>query len=119
MTKEEMQYKIDNEITVDCYDEYEVNLGWFTFFQDELSFPFEAEILAKTRRGTKQLIKVDVLRMADNNDFESQGIHFEVSPQKSDMVIETHISKLRNINAAENQTTREAFEIWEYWQARY
>jgi len=114
MTKEEMQYKIEDEIIVDCYDEYEVNLGWFTFFGDELGFPFEAEVLIKNRKGTKKLEKVDVLRIADNN-FESEGVHFGVSVKKSDMVFEVHISKLKNIAAGEDEATQEAFEIWQYW----
>ncbi len=119
MTKEEMQYKIDNEITVDCYDEYEVNLGWFTFFGDELSFPFEAEILTKIRRGTKQLVKVDVLRLVDNVDYDRLGIHFEVSPKNSDIVSEIHISKFKSIDTDEDEIIKEAFEIWQYWQANH
>jgi len=114
MTKQEMRDKIEDEIIVDCYDDYEVNLGWFTFFGDELSFPFKAEMLAKTRKGTKQLIKIDVLRIADNN-FESEGIHFEISPQNSDMVLEVSISKLKNIED-EDEAIQEAFELWRYWK---
>ncbi|MFK7984062.1 MAG: calcium-binding protein [Saprospiraceae bacterium] len=115
MTKKEMQDKIEDEIIVDCYDEYEVNLGWFTFFGDELGFPFEAEVLIKNRKGTKKLEKVDVLRIADN-DFESEGICFEISIKKSDMVFEVPISKLKNIEAGEDEATQEAFEIWKFWK---
>lgn len=95
MTKKEMQYRIDYEITVDCYDEREVNLGWFTFLEDELSFPFEAEVVMKTRKGIKQLVKVDVLGIVEDNDFEQLGVHFEISPKGSNMVSEVHISRLK------------------------
>jgi len=70
--------------------------------------------IAKTRKGIKQLIKIDVLRIADNN-FESEGIYFEVSPQKSDMVLEVPISKLKNIED-EEEAIQEAFELWQFWK---
>jgi Calcium binding len=34
--------RIDYEIVVDAYNEYEVAIGWLTYLQDHLKFPLEA-----------------------------------------------------------------------------
>jgi len=41
-TKEEIQERIDNEVIVDCYDDIEIRLGWFTHMENWLQFPFSA-----------------------------------------------------------------------------
>lgn len=42
LTAKEMRYKIDYEIIVDCYDEYEVSMGWYYYLlygrKPEISF---------------------------------------------------------------------------------
>jgi hypothetical protein len=40
LTKEEMKQTIENEIIVDCYDEYEVSMGWYYYMEETLKFPF-------------------------------------------------------------------------------
>ncbi len=50
LTKEEIKYKIDYEIIVDCYDEYEVSMGWYYFMEEKLEFPFTA--MPRLRRKT-------------------------------------------------------------------
>ena len=47
MTDKEIREKIDSEIIVDCYEDHEIDMGWYYFFQGELEFPFEAEIEIK------------------------------------------------------------------------
>jgi Calcium binding len=34
--------RIDDEIVVDCYDEYGVALGWFRYLEEHLPLPFQA-----------------------------------------------------------------------------
>ena len=114
MTKEEMQYKIYYEIIVDCYEDHEVNMGWFYFFQDEVNYPFEAEIAVKNRAGKKKLVKVEVLDVSNEEGFDNGGIAFEVNLQEENITIDVDIAKLKNIKG--NDTTQEAFEIWQYWK---
>ena len=117
MTKEEMRHKIDNEIIVDCYDDYEVNMGWYYFFEDTLEFPFEAETVVKYRNGKKQLTKIDVLGVAtEEGDFaELSEISFEVSPKDSDLVMEIGVSKLKKIKGSKEN--KEVFELWDFWKS--
>lgn len=113
MTKAEMQHKISYQIIVDCYEDHEVNMGWFYFFQDEVNYPFEAEITVKNRLGEKRLVKVAVLGVSDEADFDIQDITFEVNLQEEDIIIDVDIAKLKNIKG--DKSAKEAFEIWEYW----
>jgi Calcium binding len=36
------EYRIDYEIVVDTYNEYKAAIGWLTYLQEHLNFPFEA-----------------------------------------------------------------------------
>ncbi|MEL7120102.1 MAG: calcium-binding protein, partial [Bacteroidota bacterium] len=117
MTSEEIRHKIDYEIIVDCYDDYEVNMGWYYFFEEALEFPFEAEINLKTRNGKTNLTKVDVLGIAteEGNFDEINEISLEVSPKGSETTLDVVLSKLKNLKA--NQSVIEAFEIWNFWKS--
>lgn len=111
-----MRQKIDDEIIVDCYDDYEVNMGWYYFFERELDFPFEAEVTLKNRKGEKQATAVDVLDMATTDeDFNGTSDFFvEVSPKESDLVFETSLSKLKRIKGS--REVKEAFKLWNFWK---
>ena len=50
LIKEEIQHKIDYEIVVDCYDDYEVAVGWITTMNDDIEFPFTATAELKKKR---------------------------------------------------------------------
>lgn len=111
-----MRQKIDDEIIVDCYDQYEVNMSWYYFFERELDFPFEAEITLKNRKGEKKVTTVDVLGMAtEDGDFNGSSDYLlEVSPKGSELVFETSLSKLKHIKGS--QEVKEAFELWNFWK---
>ena len=40
LTKEVIQRKIDFEIVMDCYDDYEIAVSWITTMNDDIEFPF-------------------------------------------------------------------------------
>lgn len=117
MTPKEIRNKIDYEIIVDCYEDHEVNMGWYYFFENTLEFPFEAEVATKLRNGNTAIMTVDVLGLATNEgDFDSrQEIAFQISPKKSEMIWDVGISKLKSIKA--NIAVRDAFEIWNFWES--
>lgn len=116
MTAEEIRYEIDYEIIVDCYDDYEVNMGWYYFFEEALEFPFEAEINIKTRSGKTNLTKVDVLGIAtEDGDFNDiREISLEVSLKGSEIILDVGISKLKNLKGS--RAVKEVFEIWDFWK---
>ena len=41
------EHRIEMEIVVDCYNEYERATGWYCYLQDQLQFPFTAMCIAK------------------------------------------------------------------------
>lgn len=51
LTKKEIEYKIDYEIIVDCYDEFEQSAGWYCYMTDTLQFPFTATGIFKMKDG--------------------------------------------------------------------
>lgn len=115
MTKEEMRHKIDYEIVVDAYDEHEVNMSWYYYFEETMEFPFVAETVIKFRNGKKRLAKVDVLGLVKDSHFEeSPDILFEVSPQDVDLVLEVRVSGLSNVKGP--QEVKEAFLLWHFWK---
>ena len=44
------QKKLDgliDEATIDCYDDYESRMGFYTMLEDNLSFPFKAKVVGE------------------------------------------------------------------------
>ena len=116
MTPKQIRHKIDYEIIVDCYDEEEIKTGWFYFFNDEIEYPFEAEMEIKDRKGNKKMTAIDVIGVESNDGgFGGSEIRFEVRPKGSEIIMEANISKLKNIKG--NKTAKEAFEIWRFWKS--
>ena len=56
--------RITYEVLVDCYDEYEMQLGWYYYLEQKLESPFRA--IWNAGKNSQQT--VDVLRMADEYD---------------------------------------------------
>lgn len=116
MNAKEIRSKIENEIIMDCYDDQEISMGWYYFFQDELEFPFEVEISLKTRNGGKKLIEIDILKMVEEErNYEISGLLFEVSPKEAELIMEIGADKLKNTKGS--RSTKEAFEIWFFWNS--
>ena len=111
MTEKEMQNLIDNEITVDCYDDDEANMGWYYFMSESLEFPFMAKVIIKKTDGKKEESTVEVVSNATNSDrFNGGGFYVNVAYQGILMKIE--VRDLKPINASEN--TLKALTVWQY-----
>ena len=54
LTNEEIQRRIDHEIMVDCYGDYEVAMAWQMYFEETLEFPFTATARLKKRGGFEE-----------------------------------------------------------------
>ena len=111
LTKDEIEHIIAYEIEVDCYDEYEANMGWAIYMEENIFYPFEAEYLVRKRSGEQFWKKVTVI---DNETDESSfdGSHFYVEIELDDMIISESIDKLKNIKADEE--TMKTLQIWKY-----
>jgi len=116
LTDDEMQYKIDYEIIVDAYDEYEQSMGWFYFFEETLEFPFTATAQLKRRDGTTESKRVKLTGLVSKEeDFRDNDFNLEM--EQGQYVRPIAYSALSDIRASDE--TLEAFEIWDFaWRGR-
>lgn len=106
-----MQDKIDYEIILDAYDEYEQRLGWSIFFEETLEFPFTATAQLKKRDGTVESKQVKITGLSSKEeDFMDNDFNMEM--EQGEYLRPVAYSALSNIQAADE--TLEAFEIWDF-----
>ncbi|MEM6263642.1 MAG: calcium-binding protein [Bacteroidota bacterium] len=116
MKNAEYDDKLYSEILVDCHDEDEQNMSWYYYCQDELEFPFEANIELKKRKGGTVVKQVNVLNLStDDSDFD-RSFDLKVEIELNEYVIGVPISQLTDIKATE--ATIETINIWNYWNKR-
>lgn len=113
MKNKAYEKKLYNEILVDCSHEYEQNSSWFYYVQDEMDFPFEAQIELKKREGGNILKKVNVIRLSEDDTNFERNFDLKVAVELDDYIIEIPFLKLTEIKATER--TIETIEIWKYW----
>lgn len=111
MTEEEMQNIIDDEITVDCYDEAEANMGWYYFMAESMEFPFMAKAKIKKRNGTTEERSVEVIGNATDAD-RFGGEEFYVNVDYEGVLMKVEIRDLQPIDASEN--TLRTLAVWRY-----
>jgi len=112
LTNEEIQHKIDYEIVVDCYDDYEVAVGWVTTMNDEIEFPFTATAEFKKKNGLVEHKVVQIVGLeSDEDDFH--GNDFFLNMEYNEYIFPIAYSKLSNIVASEQ--TLEIFQCWNHW----
>jgi len=76
---EKREKHIDNEINVDCYDEYEQATGWHCYLEDKLQFPFTAKRIASSGKSPlKRGETVQVVGMFPSEDDMDENGDFEV-----------------------------------------
>jgi hypothetical protein len=115
LTDKEMQYKIDYEIIVDAYDEYEQSAGWCIFFQDTLEFPFMATAQLKKRDGSTESKQVKITGLSSAED-DFMGDNFNLVMEQGQYLRPVAYSALSNIKASDE--TLEAFQIWDFaWRS--
>jgi hypothetical protein len=105
--------KIMNEIIVDAYDTEERIMGWQTYLDDTLKFPFKAKCIKEIIISplTKDE-KIMALRMADEPYGNSMFVIIEWQNRQLGVPLE----QIFPIDSDEE--TREAVEDWHYWVER-
>lgn len=104
LSEEEIEDIIVDEITVDCYSDEEVEMGWAIFLTDNITYPFEAEYNVCKKDKTTVWEKVKVIGN-ETTDSSFRGESFYVKVELGDLIIPVEVLKLRNI-IADNQTLR-------------
>lgn len=115
-TEEEREERIQNEIIVDAYNDEEVKMGWYTYMQDELQFPFTATTMIKRRSGQYKKQTIDVLDLAEADDnYFGNDMMLEAAYTEDIFIVP--MTELTNIQA--DESTTQALEDWKYWKKKY
>lgn len=107
---QEREDRIQNEIIVDCYDEYESAAGWHCYLEDKLAFSFKARCVNERTISPLKLDEVvEVMDMADQDDCLHEMF---VIIRLINRQFAVPLVQLQPINA--DETTKEAVEDWHY-----
>jgi len=100
--------RIDYEIIVDCYDEYEQAMGWIIYLSENLNCPFQARYIPSGET-------VEVLKLVNSEDDEElEYFQAKVEVKMGDEVSEVDLEDIKSINA--DTPTEQAIEDWRYWK---
>ena len=103
--------RITNEIVADCHDTEEQAMGWFSYLEDTLQFPFTAACI--TQRAISPLRKgdeVEVLGMS------GEGCEHEMFVEMlwEGKTLAVPLAQLKPIPSTDAKT-KEAVADWHYW----
>ena len=108
------QDRIEDEVIVDCYDEYEQMTGWYCYLEGKITFPFTAKSqTSKSKKQTKSK-PLTVVGMADAGDCERDMLVMVLlNEDDQEDQIPVALAKLQVIKA--DDETKEAIADWHYW----
>ena len=116
--------RIAYEIVVDAYDEHEVAMGWRTYLEDHLTFPFEAQYIPNS---SAQPVRVTVTELEDfdedsdedSDDFDDEDesipdLEFSVTMRWDEDEFSAALEHIFPIHT--DESTLEAVLDWHYWK---
>jgi len=113
------QYRIDYEILVDCYDDYEAGMGWTAYLLDTIQCPFEATYTGHSKTSKLSIPPeqaVTVLSLI-NSEYDSQEDYeyfmAKVEVEVGDTLYELPLSDITITSAT--QSTEQAVADWQYF----
>ncbi len=111
---EKREERIHMEIVVDAYDSEEQAMGWYSYLDDNIQFPFKARCIAECATSPLEPgNEVEVVELASADDCEHEM--FVLICQKS-RKLAVPLSQLEGIQVDEQ--TQQAIEDWHYWDNR-
>jgi Calcium binding len=108
----EREQRITMDIVVDAYDAQERAMGWYSYLQEQLQFPFTATCIA--RRAISPLHvkdEVEVISMPGEEECEHE-MFVTIRWEKEGLAVP--LSQLKPISVTDEQT-KQAIEDWHYW----
>lgn len=111
---EAREHRIDMEAIVDCYGPEEQAMGWYTYLDDRLRFPFQARCLAQRRLSP--LRPGDIVQVAGMADEEDCLAEMFVVIAWQGRELGVPLSQLEPLGA--DAATAEAAADWRYWVER-
>jgi hypothetical protein len=109
---EAREHRIDYEVIVDCYDDYEVNMGWYCYFEEGLKFPFDATVQLALRGGKTEEKAVKIVELKSGN--EDRPLKLGIVEGTSERV--QYISPEAIISVKTTDENLEVLNDWLYWR---
>jgi len=107
--------RITMEIVVDAYDEGERAMGWHSYLDDKITFPFEARVVKSSSISPlKKDEIVMALGMADSDDCE-HDMFVEIKWNGHEFAVPLEQIYPIGTEGDFAQNTAEAIEDWHYW----
>lgn len=111
---EEREERIEMEIVVDSYDRHERAIGWYTYLEDTIRFPFEARCIEK--REVSPLEVGENVQVGGTSSVEVSGSEMFVTIEWMDRELGVPLAQLEPIDVAPD--TEQAIADWHYWDGR-
>jgi len=109
---EEREERIGMEIVVDAYDEEERAMGWYSYLEDVLQFPFLARCISQRAISPLQVKdEVEVLGIAPEDECEREMFVMMRWDRKEGLAVP--LSQLEVVHG--DKQTKQAVEDWHYW----
>jgi len=108
---QQIEQRIEQEIVVDAYDAQERALGWYSYLEDRLRFPFRGKCnaprsISPLRKGQE----VSVVGMGPAEECEREMF---VLISWEDRTLAVPLAQLEATQA--DKATRQAVADWHYW----
>lgn len=102
--------RIQDEILVDCYGEFEIFSAWYSYLEDKLEFPFQAKCVVKDERSPLKVgEEVTVIDLINADDCED-GLYVLIEYEQDHL--DVPLEQLKCLTGSlETQT---AVEDWVY-----
>lgn len=110
-TREE---RIRMEIVVDAYDRHERAIGWYTYLEDTIRFPFEARCIKE--REVSPLEEGETVHVLGMSSVEASESEMFVTIDWMDRELGVPLAQLEPIDA--DAETNQAVADWHYWDGR-
>jgi hypothetical protein len=111
---EEREERIKMEIVVDAYDRHERAIGWYTYLEETIRFPFEARCIEK--REVSPLNEGETVQVVGMSSVESSESEMFVTIEWMNRELGVPLAQLEPIDV--DPDTEQAVADWHYWDGR-
>lgn len=111
---EEREERIRTQIVVDAYDRHERAIGWNTYLEDTIRFPFEAHCIEE--RDVSPLEKSETVQVVEMSSVKASDSEMFVTIEWMDRELGVPLGQLKPIDA--DPDTEQAVADWHYWDSR-
>lgn len=111
---EEREERIKMEIVVDAYDRHERAIGWYTYLEDTIRFPFEARCTEE--REVSPLEEDEEVHVKGMSSVEASQSEMFVTVDWMGRELGVPLAQVEPIQV--DGETEEAVADWHYWDGR-